>query len=72
MAMKDLTAFERKLYEFIRDGDYGNEPWVTVDVAKLLGTTDENVYNALSELTRKIKDNVWVHYSAGVLHVVAD
>ncbi len=72
MAMKDLTAFERELYEFIRDGDYGNVPWVTADAAKRLGTTEEKVYKALSELTKKIKDNVWIHYKAGVLHVVAD
>ena len=72
MVMKDLTAFEMKLYEFIRDSDYENHPWVTVDVARKLGTTDEKVYEALSELTKKIKDNVWIHYRAGVLHVVAD
>jgi hypothetical protein len=72
MAMKDLTAFENRLYQYILSNDYESRPWVTMKVAKELGTTEEEVYRALSELTKKIKDNVWIFYKNGALHVVAE
>jgi len=72
MAIKDVTDLERRLYEHIRDNDYGSRPWSTPDVARILKVTEEDVYKALSELSKKMKDNVWIYYEAGELHVVAD
>lgn len=72
MAMKDLTAFENRLYQYILANDYESRPWATPKVARELGTTEEEVYRALSELTKKIKDNIWIFYRNGSLHVVAE
>ena len=72
MSMKDLTDVEMRVYEFVRDGDFGNNPWITKDVAKVLGMKEEDLYHALSELTKKIRDNFWIYYENGSLRVVAD
>jgi hypothetical protein len=72
MAMKDLTAFENRLYQYILSGDFENKPWVTVRAARDLSVSEEEVYKGLSELTKKIKDNIWIFYKGGSLHVVAE
>lgn len=72
MVMKDLTVFENRLYQYILSNEYETRPWVTAKVVRDLGVSEEEVYKALSELTKKIKDNVWVFYKAGSLHVVAE
>lgn len=72
MAMKDLTPFEDRLYRHILEHDYEANPWITTKVARELGVPEQDVYNALSELTKKIRDNVWVFYRSGHLHVVAE
>ncbi|MFW3145450.1 MAG: hypothetical protein ACMUIE_01400 [Thermoplasmatota archaeon] len=72
MAMKDLSSLEMKVYEYIRDHDFGNYPWVTKDAARYLGVSEESLYSALSELTKKIRDNIWIYYENGELHIVAD
>ncbi len=72
MAMKDLTEIERKVYEYVRDHDFGNYPWITRENAKVLGMKEEDLYQSLSELTKKIRDNIWIYYDNGKLHIVAD
>ncbi|MBN1538996.1 MAG: hypothetical protein JW939_02540 [Candidatus Thermoplasmatota archaeon] len=72
MAMKDLTDLEMMVYHYIRDNDFGNHPWVTKDAARDLGIPEEMLYQALSELTKKIRENVWIYYEDGSLRVVAD
>ncbi len=72
LAFKDLTPAEIKVYEFVRDNDFESRPWVTSSAARTLGMSEEDVYKALSELTKKIRDNIWIHYESGHLHISAD
>ena len=72
MAMKDLTDEEIRVYEFVRDSDFGSHPWVTKDIAKVLGMKEEDLYHHLSELTKKIRENFWIYYENVSLRVVAD
>ena len=72
MAMKDLTDVEMKVYQYVRDNDFGNYPWSTKDAARALRMSEEDLYHALSELTKKIRDNFWIYYEDGSLRVVAD
>lgn len=72
MAFKDLTDVERRVYEYVRDHDFANYPWSTRHAARDLKTNEEEVYTALSELTKKIRDNIWIYYDKGELHIVAD
>ncbi len=72
MAFKDLTSFERQVYEYIRERDFETRPWITREAARNLKVEDIKIYEALSELTRKIRDNIWIFYRDGHLHVVAE
>ncbi|MGA1872316.1 MAG: hypothetical protein ACMUHY_01465 [Thermoplasmatota archaeon] len=72
MAMKDLTDLEMRVYQYIRDNDFGNHPWITRDAARELRISEEDLYHALSELTKKIRENIWIYYEEGSLRVVAD
>ncbi len=72
LAFKDLTPAETRVYEYVRDNDFESMPWVTASAARDLGMTEEDVYKALSELTKKIRDNIWIHYDSGELHISAD
>ncbi len=72
MAMKDLTDIELRIYEYVRDHDFGNYPWITKDAARYLKIPEEEVYKALAVLTKKIRDNIWIYYENGELHIVAD
>ena len=51
---------------------FGNYPWVTKDAAKELKISEDDLYVALSELTKKIRDNFWIYYEDGTLRIVAD
>jgi len=72
MAMKDLNALENRLYQYILSNDFESNAWVTARVARDLGISEQEVYSALSELTKKIRENIWVFYRSGELHVVAE
>ncbi|MEA3559406.1 MAG: hypothetical protein U9R75_09165 [Candidatus Thermoplasmatota archaeon] len=72
MAFKDMTDLETRVYEYIRDHDFGNYPWITREAARDMKTSEDDIYTALSELTKKIRDNIWIYYDKGELHIVAD
>jgi len=72
MALADLNELDKRLYEFIKVNDYESKKWSTPDVAKKLGVTEEEIYQSLANLTKHIKDNVWVYYKDGGLRVVAE
>jgi len=72
MAMKDLTPMETMVYEYVKASDFSSVPWITSSEARKLGTTEEELYKTLAELTKKIKDNFWIYYEAGSIHIVAE
>ncbi|MDG6225334.1 MAG: hypothetical protein QCI82_07460 [Candidatus Thermoplasmatota archaeon] len=72
MVISDLTPFESRLYNYILSNDFETGPWITSRVAVAMGVSEEEIYKGLSELTKKIKDNIWIYYKAGELHVVAE
>ena len=72
MAFTDLTEDDRKLYECIRSGDFETRKWSTPSVSRALGMSEDQVYESLSNLSRHIKDNIWIYYKNGGLRVVAE
>ena len=44
MAMEDLTEMDRKLYEYLKLGDYESKKWSTPDAAKKLGWKVDECY----------------------------
>ena len=72
MSYEDLTEDDKKLYEYIKAGDYHSKKWSTPEAASALGMTEEDVYESLSNLAKHIKDRIWIYYEDSGMRVVAE
>ncbi len=72
MTWADLTDNDKKVYEFVRDGDFETKKWSTPDATKKLGLPEKDIYESMSNLTKNLKDKFWIYYKDGGLRVVAD
>ena len=71
MALSDLTKLESKLYLWLCKSDYENEPWSTPKAAKAFNVKQEEIYEALSALTRKIPNDIQIYYEDGSIRISA-
>lgn len=71
MAFDDLTELDLKVYEYIKAGDFEAQPWSTPGAATALKLEPDQVYEALHNLAKHIRDSVWIHYKDGGLRVSA-
>ena len=72
MGFDDLTDIDRRLYEYIKAGDFTSNKWSTPEAARKLGVTEDEIYQSLTNLAKHIKDNIWIYYEDGGIRVVAD
>jgi hypothetical protein len=72
MGFDDLSDNDRKLYEYIKAGDFQSRNWSTPEAAQKLGMTETDIYESLTNLAKQIKDNIWIYYENGGMHVVAE
>ena len=69
MAYEDLTEFEMRLFEWIRQSDFEDVPWKASRAAKAFKVKVEEVNEALAALTSKIPNNIYVHYDLSLIHI---
>jgi len=72
MAMDDLTDADRRVYEYIKAGDFQSRKWSTPECARRLGMREDDVYEAIANLTKHVPNNIWVYYEGGGLRMVAE
>lgn len=72
MGVEDLSEMDKKLYEYLKLGDYEANKWSTPKAAKDLGVTEDEVYQSLANLAKHLKDNVWIYYKDGALRVATE
>ncbi|WP_455392477.1 hypothetical protein [[Eubacterium] cellulosolvens] len=72
MAFENLTEFEKRVYEYIKENDFQTKKWSTIDAARALHATEDDVYSALANLSKEIKDNIWIYYENGGIRIVAE
>ncbi len=72
MAWENLTELDRRLYEYIKLNDFETIKWSTPNAAKSLGVEEGEVYQALANLTKHLKDKVWVYYKDGGLRIASE
>ena len=72
MGFENLTELEERLYEYIKTNDFQTNKWSTRDAARTLNVTEDQIYKALSTLTKEIKDNIWIYYEDGGIRIVAE
>lgn len=72
MSFDNLTEFEKRLYEYIKANDFQSKKWSTVEVSRALHVSADDVYKALANLSKEIRDNIWIYYENGGIRVVAE
>jgi hypothetical protein len=72
MAMENLTELDKRLYEYIKLNDFESFKWSTPDCAKSLGVEESEVYESLANLSKHLKDKVWIYYKDGGLRIAAE
>jgi hypothetical protein len=71
LALTDLTEFELRLLKWIAASDFSEVPWSTKRAAEAFKVSEKNVYEALSVLTIKVKDNIQISYKEGKIRIIA-
>jgi len=72
MALSDLTKLESKLYIWLCKSDFENVPWSTSKAAKAFNVKQDEIYDALSALTKKIPNDIQIYYENGSIRISAD
>ena len=68
----ELTEFENRLFEWIRQSDFEKVAWSSKKAAKAFEVDENDVYEALSALTRKVPKRIQLYYSDGNIHIAAE
>ncbi|MBM4248879.1 MAG: hypothetical protein FJ149_05505 [Euryarchaeota archaeon] len=72
MAEDELTDCDRKLFEYIRAGDFQTTPWSTPEAARATGLEERQVYESLSNLAKHLKGRIYIYYKDGGLRIQAE
>ena len=72
MAISDLGTYDLKVYEYLKDNDFVENPWSTKKAAKALKMKEDEVYESLSNLAEYIRNNIHIHYKDGSIRIGAN
>ena len=72
MGEEELSDADRKLFEYIRSGDFESKPWSTPEAAQATGLAEKQVYESLSNLAKCMKGRIYIYYKDGALRVQAE
>lgn len=72
MTFENLSPLEQRLYEYIKANDFQSRKWSTPEAARNLHASEDDIYKALSNLSKEIKDNIWIYYENGGIRIVAE
>ena len=72
MGFADLTEFETRLFEWIRQSDFEEVAWKANRAAKAFKVSVEEINDALAALTSKVPHNIYVHYEDGAIRISAE
>ena len=72
MALSDLDANDKKVYEFLKLYDFVENPWSTKKAAKALKMKEDEVYESLSNLAEYMRNSIHIHYKDGSIRIGAN
>ena len=72
MAFEDLTEFETRLFEWIRQSDFESVAWKASRAAKAFKVSVGEINDAVAALTSKVPHNIYVHYEDGAIRISAE
>ena len=72
MALSDLNANDKKVYEYLKLHDFVKNPWSTKKAAKALKMKEDDIYDSLSNLAEYMRNNIHIHYKDGSIRIGAN
>ena len=72
MALSDLDANDKIVYEYLKLYDFVENPWSTKKAAKALKMREDDVYESLSNLAEYMRNNIHIHYRDGSIRIGAN
>ncbi len=72
MALSDLDANDKKVYEYLKANDFVEKPWSTKKAATALKMKEDDVYESLSNLAEYMRNNIHIHYRDGSIRIGAN
>lgn len=73
MVMADeLTPTEEKVLKWLVKSEFHVVPWSTKDAAKAFKIPEDEMYEVIAALTRKVPQQIQVFYKDGSVHIAAD
>ena len=72
MAISDLDTYDLKVYLYLKDNDFVENPWSTKKAAKALKMKEDEVYESLSNLAEYMRNNIHIHYRDGSIRIGAN
>lgn len=67
-----LNEKEQRLWEYIKSYDFVGHTWSTPNAAAKLGWAEDEVYQVLSDLIKKMKGKMYIYYKGGGLRIATD
>ena len=68
----ELSELESGLLSWLVESDFHIQPWSTSKAAKAFKVKQDEIYDALSALTRKVPKRIQISYKDGSLRVAAE
>jgi hypothetical protein len=72
MPQEDLSELDMRLYQYIKLNDFETNKWSTPDAARSLGVEESEIYESLANLSKHMKDKVWIYYKDGGLRIASE
>ena len=72
MATECITEFDKKLFEFIKQGKFEENPWSTPKAAEKFGVKEKDVYESLCRLQKLMKGKIYMYYKNGAIRIQAE
>lgn len=69
---EELTKFEGKLLKWLATCDFHVVPWSTKDAAKTFKVSEDEIYESVTSLTKKVPEQIQIFYKDGSLHIAVD
>ncbi|RJU87786.1 MAG: hypothetical protein DWC02_02565 [Candidatus Poseidoniales archaeon] len=70
--MADLTDFELRLFEWIKQSDFESVAWSSKKAARSFKCKESEIFEGVASLTKKLPNRIQIYYEDGNVHIAAE
>lgn len=70
--MADLTDFELRLFEWIKQSDFESVAWSSKKAARSFKCKENEIFEGVASLTKKLPNRIQIYYEDGNVHIAAE